>query len=566
MNFDIKQVPFSCKGSYLAFSLMSEIFGAGKKGLYLRTVHGDAAEREIFLFELEDKGISVPFDIYATPWVLHLESAHGYVDICFARPELLRIRGAGIGLRMTSSKESMFNNAIFSGKNRWSLNLFNNRIQFMLTPLKGRLNVEAPWDGVKCDYITIEMYPDNDEGYFECAIEEYRGSWQECNYNDKFEDCVERVKKDFEDFLSKMPEAHDRYQQARELAAYINWSCIVEPHGLLKRPAMFMSKNWMTNVWSWDHCFNAIALSYKYPELAWHQYMVMFDLQDENGALPDSVNDSLAVWNFCKPPVHGWTLKKMMENTDFIDEYKLKEIYEPLCNWTDWWFRFRDDDNDGIPQYNHGNDSGWDNSTIFVKRPPIESPDLSALLVIQMEVLSDVARILGKSKESNEWKSRAIDLLERFLAHFIEGDRLVARCSGTHEVVESQSLLPYISIILGKKLPENVLNRLISELKEDGSFITPYGFATENIKSPYYESDGYWRGPIWAPSTMLLIDGLKASGEEDYAKEVSRRFVDMASKSGFAENYDALTGEGLRDRAYTWTSSVFLILAHEIFA
>ena len=35
----------------------------------------------------------------------------------------------------------------------------------------------------------------------------------------------------------------------------------------------------------------------------------------------------------------------------------------------------------------------------------------------------------------------------------------------------------------------------------------------------------------------------------------------MAEKSGFAENFDALTGEGLRDRAYTWTSSVWLILA-----
>ena len=37
----------------------------------------------------------------------------------------------------------------------------------------------------------------------------------------------------------------------------------------------------------------------------------------------------------------------------------------------------------------------------------------------------------------------------------------------------------------------------------------------------------------------------------------------VAFRSGMAENYDAITGDGLRDRAYTWTSSVFLILAHE---
>jgi hypothetical protein len=31
-----------------------------------------------------------------------------------------------------------------------------------------------------------------------------------------------------------------------------------------------------------------------------------------------------------------------------------------------------------------------------------------------------------------------------------------------------------------------------------------------------------------------------------------------------AENFDALTGEGLCDRAYTWTASVFQILAAKI--
>ena len=34
-----------------------------------------------------------------------------------------------------------------------------------------------------------------------------------------------------------------------------------------------------------------------------------------------------------------------------------------------------------------------------------------------------------------------------------------------------------------------------------------------------------------------------------------------ARRSGFAENFDALTGAGLRDRAYTWTAAVYLLLA-----
>ena len=44
MNFDITQVPFSCRGSYLALSQNEGEFGGrtAEPGLYLRTVRGAA--------------------------------------------------------------------------------------------------------------------------------------------------------------------------------------------------------------------------------------------------------------------------------------------------------------------------------------------------------------------------------------------------------------------------------------------------------------------------------------------------------------------------------------------
>jgi glycogen debranching enzyme len=94
-------------------------------------------------------------------------------------------------------------------------------------------------------------------------------------------------------------------------------------------------------------------------------------------------------------------------------------------------------------------------------------------------------------------------------------------------------------------------------------FLTAWGPATELPQSPDYEADGYWRGPIWAPSTLLLEDGLRRSGAAATADTVSARFRRLCETSGFAENFDALTGEGLRDRAYTWTAATYLILARE---
>ena len=97
------------------------------------------------------------------------------------------------------------------------------------------------------------------------------------------------------------------------LAAYVLWSAAVSPAGFLSRPAVLMSKHWMDKVWSWDHCLNALALAEGVPELAWHQYRLPFDHQDPAGALPDSVAHSEVLYNFVKPPIHGWALRRLRE-------------------------------------------------------------------------------------------------------------------------------------------------------------------------------------------------------------------------------------------------------------
>jgi glycogen debranching enzyme len=242
----------------------------------------------------------------------------------------------------------------------------------------------------------------------------------------------------------------------------------------------------------------------------------------------------------------------------------MEEAYEPLCRWTDWWFTYRDDDGDGVPQYNHGNESGWDNSTVFSTLPPIESPDLSAWLVLQMEMLAEMAGRLGHDGEAIEWAARSRRLLVQMLDHFWQEDHFVARKSGSHEVIESDSLLLYMPIILGKRLPAAVQAALVDGIKAGRRFLTDFGPATERISSPYLTADGYWRGPIWGAPTLLLVDGLRALGEEKLAADISRRFCDMVAENGIAENYDPLTGQGLRERAFTWTASAFLILASEL--
>ncbi|WP_072476349.1 hypothetical protein [Amycolatopsis australiensis] len=61
-----------------------------------------------------------------------------------------------------------------------------------------------------------------------------------------------------------------------------------------------------------------------------------------------------------------------------------------------------------------------------------------------------------------------------------------------------------------------------------------------------------------APATVLAED---ASAE--LADDIGARFRAAREKSGFAENFGALTGAGLRDRACTWTPSAHPLPARE---
>jgi putative isomerase len=564
LYFDIRIIPFSRRGSWLSFSFITGDFAkrTGLEGLFLRTVRDCGEYREIFRVEMAAEGRLVPFEIEASPVLLRLVADEGSIEILMPETDIVRVRGRGVGMRLTAIAKSEFETFLPASDGAWVFNSFGSATSLYLHILEGNLTADAPWVEKHVTHLTLDISAKVQSDAFDITLQEFKSGVKDPKGNPRsFEQDQGWVTDDFEGFKARLPEIPTEYEREKDLAAYINWSSLVEPEGLIQRPAMLMSKNWMTNVWSWDHCFNALALSYRNPELAWDQFMLFFDHQDQLGAIPDSINVSKAVWNFAKPPIHGWALMKMIEN-GAVDTRKMEEAYPRLCGWTDWWFKYRDYDGDGIPQYNHGNDSGWDNGTVFNKRPPIESPDLVTFLILQMETLAQMAARLGREQEAKAWNDREQDLLEKFLQHSVRGDRLVALVSGSHEDVPNESLLPFMALLLGHRLPAKVLHKLVEGLQE-GGFFTEWGVATERTTSLDYLPDGYWRGPIWAPSTLLIADGLLNAGEADLAYSVVQKFARMIKKSGFAENFNALTGEGLRDRAYTWTSSIFLVLAHE---
>ncbi|WP_371574174.1 amylo-alpha-1,6-glucosidase [Streptomyces sp. NBC_01314] len=562
--FSVHDIPFSTHGSWFGISpVLAEKTRA--EDLHLVS-HQNGMHAVLRLVPLDAAtGERAETTVRATPSLLSWTGTDGRIDLAYESPDTVRVRGEGVGLRVTAAVKALtpFSGTYFYRDPVDDAHVFTSYEtgrRYRVTVLSGTLaDVSgAQTLGAGERGLTVTAGAD---GSWEVAVEELDSARQPFRSSSTFGEVMEAARQSFAEFVDTVAPWRSAATPAAELAAYVVWSATVRPAGLVTRPAVLMSKHWMDKVWSWDHCFNALALAPGSPRLAWDQFSLPFDHQDEAGALPDSVTHSEVLHNFVKPPIHGWTLGHLRRRLpEPPGRTELAEAYDRLARWTDFWLTARRAPGASLPHYQHGNDSGWDNATTFDPQRVAVTADLAAFLILQLHELADLAAELDRPDDAHTWTRTADATQAAMLDQLWTGERFVARGVDSDDTWSSSSLLDLMPIVLGEHLPESVSGVLADRIE---AHLTPHGLATELPTSPHYLSDGYWRGPIWAPATVLVEDGLRRAGHRRLADEISARFRALCETYGFAENFDALTGTGLRDRAYTWTASSYLLLARD---
>jgi hypothetical protein len=560
--FSVHDIPFSAHGSWFDISpVVAEKTYA--EDLHLVS-HQNGMHAVLRLVPLDSAaGARAETRVEARPGLLSWIGTPGRVDLAYESPDTVRLRGAGLQLRVTAAARTLtpFSGTYFFHDPAADAHVFTSYEtgrRYRVTVLSGTVTGTSGSQTLGSADRGLTVTADAD-GAWEIAVEELDTARPPYASPVTFDKTVEAARNSFADFVDTVTPWRSSATPAAELAAYVLWSATVWPAGLVTRPAVLMSKHWMDKVWSWDHCFNALALAPGCPELAWDQFHLPFDHQDVTGALPDSVTHSEVLHNFVKPPIHGWTFGRLRRRlTTPPGHAELAETYDRLERWTGFWLTARRAPGAALPHYQHGNDSGWDNATTFDPERVVVTADLAAFLVLQLHQLADLSKELGWPEKALRWTRMAAETQAAMLDQLWTGDRFVTRGVGSGETWSSSSLLDLMPIALGEHLPDDVSSVLAGRIE---AHLTSYGLATELPTSPHYLPDGYWRGPIWAPATVLIEDGLRRAGHDRLADEISARFRALCETHGFAENFDALTGTGLRDRAYTWTAASYLLLA-----
>jgi Mannosylglycerate hydrolase MGH1-like glycoside hydrolase domain len=202
--------------------------------------------------------------------------------------------------------------------------------------------------------------------------------------------------------------------------------------------------------------------------------------------------------------------------------------------------------------------SGFDTDVLSAGFPDrtIEGPDTSAFMVLEYEALADLARLVGREGESEQWLESAA-LLRRRIEELLWSDTLGhyvalrwehgvgapdAEIVGTRDVdgvvrpfVSWTGLLPLFVGIPSKERAR----RMVEVLRRPEGFWGPMGLRTCPADDLYFQQSrrvllydfkkgrrgpvSNWSGPVWVLSSYYLAEGLSRYGFAAPARELAVR-------------------------------------------
>jgi putative NADH-flavin reductase len=565
--FNIGSCPFIRRGGY--FGIYAPMMGGGDYGqaaLYIGSRRGAiaaAAGNKLIDFALMYQGEKIPYSVKTSATELLLQSRSGNVRICFAEPSLMLIKGdPGMGLRFDKKMETheimkARGNRAWEGVFRWICSMVFN-------PLKGELKVDAPWkwEQLTTPQVVMDVVPGEDG--FLLAIEEFtHAGWVRKAYP-SYKEALENVRDEFNAFEKTIPHFDSQLEERRIEACYILWSHMVGPSGKIKRPLMYMFGTGCAS--EWQMCQNAVALGSIDLEVSTELLLNMLDEASPTGQLPDFYDDMRGIYQMIKPPLQGWALKLLMQKHDLAEKIprgKLEAMYTGFAKWANWFMEYRDDDHDGIPQNEHGDETGFDDNSAFKISPVMATPELCAYLGLLFEALGDIAKMLGKPvQEYDQWYRRSKEIIEKMITHMWIGGRFVALVNHTHEVVATDSALFYLPIVLGKRLPQHIIDKMAEDLSQEGDLLTPYGIASEKLSSKDFKLGQMVMslGAVLPPTNILICTGLYDAGKTDLARLIARRYCKAMKDGGLTFLMNPFKGS-FGGFAGSWAACAYVILA-----
>jgi len=556
-------MPFTRRGSWFGVFADASAKCVNGVGIYIGSRRAITAERggdKVFVnLYPYFGGRKVDFRIRANATELTLSTAYGEIRFCFAEDRLLYIRGiGGISLRLERNLKvhEFVKRRVPNGwlqTEAWLGSL-------LYVPLKGSVDLDAEWehDSLSTPSMRAVVKPAED-GEFLLAVEESLYDQKVRPSYVSYGEALRDVTEDWESFCKTFPALAPEFEPMKEAAEFIEWSFMAGPSPRMKYPLMFMTGGALASSWQMIH--NAVAMEDNVP-VRNALLLNYFSEQSPDGQIADFTDDFRSNAQGVHPAVQGWGLKWIMKTHDLKAELtpeELEMMYKGYGAWANWFMKYRDDEGDGLPIEDTGDDSGMDDFSDFVTEMGAQGPDTPSYVALLMEAAGDLAGLLDRPEEAKEWYRRSKEMIDRLVATLWDGEKFFARKLRTHEPILSDSLLPYMPLVLGHRLPQEIIEKMTADLMKEGEYLTPWGLASEKLGAAQFRKAGMARGWVLPPTNLLVLTGMFDAGKTEEAKLIARRYC-LAMEKGFNMLIDPLIGSS-GGFGCSWPVCAFLVLA-----
>jgi len=545
-KFRLDRVPFSTRGSYVCI-----IENGPDHGLLLTTSHsqfiGDGIPRGLTL-TFTDGENELPFTYFCEPAKLTVTTEKGTAEFVFQSGGILRVRVTGISVRF-NYETAAFEGACYVDDDVFQMAGSFGKFDFVpIVP--GCMEENSKWNfrNAASDDFHLSVNPVSECGTGEIALYHFDSNNRPAEKYIRFDLAYENTKEAFRLFCTDLPDPAGEYAEMAEAAKYLLWISEIGPDRALKNNVFYATKLHLIRAYMWHQPIAAMAFV-KNAKAAWRYIKNVFAYQAEDGDIPDSINEENQFeWVSSRMPIYGWAVCWILDNLDTarLRYMDYDDMYHCLTRYANWWMDSRDPGGKGAPCYVTGRDCGYYDSSLFDHGLPARTPDLLAYTALLFEACSRLAALTRRNEKAASWAAKSQSMIDYLVKNLWNGEVFLVENAVTGEKFSSNSALALTPVILGKRLPADVLSALTSGILNAGTFKTSGGFGSESLRSPRYDLGATARGRIAAPMQLTLIQGLKASGLEDAARAAAADYLAAVAKEGFAFAIDP-TGTAERD-------------------
>ena len=330
-----------------------------------------------------------------------------------------------------------------------------------------------------------------------------------------------------------------------------------------------------------------------------------------------------------QPPVLGFVLEELLKisNQDHAVLSFIDEIFDKVYENHKYFYTFRDPKNEGLVYICHNWEAGTDNTPVWdliwktfevpdyelnrrdtklidashrptnkeyqyyihlielfkswnyddsliAERSPflVQDPLFNSMLIKSNESLISLGKLLGRLDQVDQleiWQTLAVSsinskLYDKELGSYVYYD---LRNERRLSCISSSSFTPLFAGIPDKVQAEKLANHL-SNGRFDGNG-DRYLCASFDPTSPEYNSQKYWRGPIWINLNWLIYRGLQRYGFDSISDKIKADTIELLTKYGFYEYFEPSIeinkslSKGYGGKNFSWSAALFLDLIND---